>query len=93
MCVQVHPGDRVSVEFNAAAGTLAFLVNGASQGVCVSGLAGKELFPTVAFYNTGSGGARGASIVSVTHSSTVSVVLWGRGAGWGRWCLISVGAP
>ena len=59
--LQVHPGDRVRIEFDAAAGTLTYFVNGVSQGVCFSGLTGVELFPAVAFYAT----SGTASILSV----------------------------
>ena len=47
---QIHPGDTITCEFDAEAGTLSYFVNGAAQGVCFSGLQGKELFPAIAFY-------------------------------------------
>lgn len=45
-----HASDVVRVDFDASAGTLSFAVNGVSQGVCYSGIAGKTLHPAVCFY-------------------------------------------
>ena len=56
-----HPGDVVRVDFDADAGTLAFAVNGVSQGVCFSGISGKTLHPAIAMYG---GQNKSVSLVS-----------------------------
>jgi len=49
-------GDKVTLVFDGYAGTLAFWVNGSSQGVCFSGLQSATIYPAIATYLTNRGG-------------------------------------
>lgn len=50
---KVHPGDVVTCELDMTKGELSFKVNGVSQGVCFTGLAGKTVYPACAAYSEG----------------------------------------
>ena len=52
-----HAGDVIRVEFDATSGTLAFAVNGLSQGICFNSISARSLHPAVAFYDCPAGSA------------------------------------